>query len=851
MSMRSALIVAILVLPVQGIRAEDREQLAFFEKKIRPVLVQKCYKCHSGQTKKAKGGLLLDTREGIRRGGESGDAVVPGKPSDSLLLDAIRYDGLEMPPNEQLSKSVVADFEKWIKSGAADPRVAAGKPTLIKRKIDFNEARKFWAFIAPKKQAPGAVKDATWARNDIDRFVLWRLERGGLRPTRDADRAVLVRRVYFDLIGLPPTPQQLKQFLDDRSPKALENLIDQLMEQPQFGERWGRHWMDVVRYAESTGMERNYTYPHAWRYRDYVIKSFNADKPFNQFITEQLAGDLLPEKDPLRRNEKVIATGMLAIGTKSLNERNREKFLMDIVDDQIDVTSRAFFGLTASCARCHDHKFDPIPTTDYYALAGIFRSTNTMYGTGGGNGNRQNGRLFQLAKPGGAKSGDAKQQPVAAPQPAPKKQQQSLQQVSAKLRVARRKLAQTQKEFGIAAKGKKKKGKKTKAAKLTAEQRRKLQAAQREVAALTKKSRELRAKTKKRGRGRAQAQTGDLAMAVNDLPNPGDTQVRIRGEVADRGPTVTRGYLTIATDKSSPKINGGSGRFELAQWITSENHPLTSRVAVNRLWQHLFGQGIVRSVNNFGANGDRPSHPELLDHLALKFMDDGWSVKKAIRYMMLSRTYQMASDFNKDSHKEDPENRLLWRMSVRRLDAEAIRDAMLQASGELDLTPAEKSVVSGVGNGDIGRNLQPGRFSSQTTKRSVYLPIVRGVVPEILTVFDFPEPSIIFGRRDETTVPTQALYMMNSPFVVKQAEATAKKILAKTSEPKEQVETAYRAVLARTATTRETARGVAYLKQTYESIVDAKRSNDDEARLRSLAAFCQALFASAEFRYVE
>ncbi|MCA9067440.1 MAG: DUF1549 domain-containing protein, partial [Planctomycetaceae bacterium] len=330
-----------------------KEQLDFFEKKIRPVLVKHCYECHSADSKEVKGGLLLDTRDGLRRGGESGGhGVVPGEPEESVLLEALRFESFEMPPEKQLPENVIADFEKWIKMGAPDPR--EGK-SLVQKKIDFEAAKGYWAYQPLNKPVPPKTNSANWATTDIDKFLLAKMEAAGIAPVQDADPATLIRRVYFDLVGLPPTPQQVEEYTANPTPKHLGEIMDRLLESPQFGERWGRHWLDVVRFGESTGMERNYTYPHAWRYRDYVIKSFNEDKPFNQFITEQIAGDSLPAKTPEERQEQLTATGFLAIGPKSLNERNREQFAMDVVDDQIDVTSRAFLGLTVACARCHDH----------------------------------------------------------------------------------------------------------------------------------------------------------------------------------------------------------------------------------------------------------------------------------------------------------------------------------------------------------------------------------------------------------------------------------------------------------------------------------------------------------------
>ena len=809
--------------------ADDKQAIEFFEKNIRPVLVNKCYKCHSSTAKSPKGGLLLDTREGIRRGGESGHGVVPGNLDDSLILEAIRYESLEMPPDKQLPDAVIANFEKWVRMGAADPRI--GKSSPIRRVIDFERSREFWAFQPIRNPTPPKVADTEWPAGDIDRFVLARMESKGLKPVEDADRAVLVRRVYFDLIGLPPTPEQVDDFVADSSPGALPKLIDRLLESPRFGERWGRHWLDVVRYGESTGMERNFTYPYAWRYRDYVISAFNKDKGFDQFILEQIAGDLLPSENTAQRDEHLIATGMLAIGPKSLNERDREKFAMDIVDEQIDVSSRAFLGLTASCARCHDHKFDPIPPTEYYSLAGIFRSTQTFYGTGGGRGNRQAGQLLALS--------DSGVRAVNAAGGGGKKKN-GKNGAAKQLRLAQQRLKKLQRQ---AAKNPKAKTNLSKAIARTKSLIKRFQA-------------QLKNAANTNATVSPSPSKGTVAaikvMAVQDGSKPADTQVRIRGEANERGDTVPRGFLTIATLGTAPKIDPAhSGRMEFAQWLIQKDNPLTARVAVNRLWQHLFGRGIVGSVNNFGANGDRPSHPELLDHLATQFVEDGWSVKKFIRTVMLSRVYRLGGGANAKAAEQDPDNRLLWRMNQRRLEAEALRDAILAASGQLDTTPAKASVVMSIGNGDIGRNLPTSRFVVDTVKRSVYLPIVRGAVPEMLRIFDFPEPSIISGQRDETTVPTQALFMMNSSFVIEQSKHLAKRILDSDDlDDAGRVNLAYRLTLCRTAKPVEVANAIGFVKEVIAAL-ETEQAKTDAASIKAWAGFCQVLFASSEFRYVD
>ena len=764
-------------------RADDEKAgIDFFEKHIRPVLVSKCYECHSSSAKEPKGNLLLDTREGIRMGGDTGAAIVPGQLEDSVLIEAIRWEGLEMPPDEQLPPETIAKFEQWIKLGAQDPR--DGKAALIRREIDFEKARDFWAF-RPIASPESPTTESTWPRTEIDHFIARKQLSRGVAPVADASVRTLARRIYFDLTGLPPTPEQLASFESDASQdqaKAVESLVDKLLTSPHFGERWGRHWMDVVRYGESTGMERNATFPYAWRYRDWIIQSLNDDKPYDRFIKEQVAGDLMPYESPKQRRDQVMATAFLAIGPKSLNETNGEAFAMDVVDEQIDVTTRAFIGLTASCARCHDHKFDPIPQKEYYSLAGIFSSTTTFYGTEATNGNRNPSRLLSIAADGSvgqlSTKGTGKGSSVAAIQKQLKAEREKLKRYEVQL-------AKTPDTKNI------------RIQKDKSEDR---------IQQLSKRIKDQKADD-------VAAEDGEQTMAVLDDASPDDTQLRIRGEPGDRGETVSRGFLTIGSVGHIPELDRAtSGRLALAEWLTQDDNPLTARVAVNRIWQHLFGHGLVATVDNFGANGDRPTHPELLDWLASDFKANGWSVKQTIRRIMVSRVYQLGSERNPIAEELDPDNQLLWRAGHRRLEAESIRDAMLVVSGRLDPEPATGSVVQSVGNGIIGRNLNVDGIGSGETKRSVYLPIVRGVVPEILKVFDFPEPSMIYGSRDVTTVATQALYMMNSDFVTTQSAAFAQRLLSEDDlTDAERIDRAWLTALARLPSETERNDALAFL----------------------------------------
>ena len=814
------------------------KQLTFFEKKIRPLLVANCYGCHSAKAKAVKGGLLLDSRAGWVTGGESGTAVVPGKPGESLLIEAVKYDGLEMPPKQKLTADQVADLVRWVEMGAPDPRQGhtAG---LIRREINIEQGRSFWAFQPPKAPPLPAVRNGNWPVSPIDHFILARIEAAGLAPVADADKATLARRLHFDLIGLPPTPGQLENFLNDQRPGALEDLVDRLLESPHFGERWARHWLDVARFAESTGMERNFTFPHAWRYRDYVIDAFNRDLPFDQFVREQVAGDLIQAKSPEERNRLKIATAFLAMGPKSLNERNKALFRMDVVDEQIDVTTRAVMGLTVSCARCHDHKFDPFPTEDYYALAGIFRSTETLYGTGGGKGNRQPGKLASLEPTTAATA--ARPQP-ATPKPAAAKKPaagnaRKVKQLTAQLNQVRKELAAARDKLTAA----QKKDKKT--------MNRALRSFRTRLKAINKKLQLAKNGGAKRKNSGPRQPTGPVAMGIRES-SPADCKVHIRGNVRTLGVSVPRGYLQVVRIEDAAGVNAKqSGRLELAAWLTHSDNPLTARVMANRVWQHLTGRGLVTTPDNFGAMGQRPSHPELLDHLAVQFRENNWSVKSLIRSIVLSRTYRLSSISTAAGTAADPDNSLFWRMNHRRLDAESIRDAMLAASGQLDHTPRRKSAVAEIGDVNIGRNANVDRRLNELNRhRSVYLPIVRNRLPEMLRLFDFAEPSIIVGRRDVTTVPAQALFLLNSNFVLELSDRMAEQLLASGNDESARVRQAYRLSLSRTPSETEISAAMDLVRDTIASLPDG---DDDRKQLQAWSGLCQSLLACAEFRYLQ
>ncbi len=779
--------------------APTAEQVDFFEKKIRPVLADKCYKCHSEKAEKVRGGLLLDTREGIRRGGDSGAAVVPGNVGESLLIEAVRYTNTDtaMPPKKaggKLPDTVIADFETWVKMGAPDPRDGVSR---VVKKADMEAAKQWWAFTPPKPQAVPVPKDAAWARSDVDRFLRTALEAKGVQPVGDADAATLLRRVYFDLAGLPPTPREVGEFLAEwqaakgvpTQQAVLAKRVDALLAAPQFGERWGRHWLDVARYAETSGKDTNVSFPNAWRYRDYVIAALNADKPYDQFVREQIAGDLLPSKSDAQRAEQLTATGFLALGPKGLNEQNPRQFCLDLADEQVDTMSQAFLGMTIGCARCHDHKFDPIAQREYTALAGIFLSTDTRYGTATAIQNRHATELIEL--PVGPTLGKTLTTADRAEKEARLAELKKEQEQFVKDRIAAR----------IAGKDPQPAG-------------------QNQLRFLVVLSQIGQLETDLKNYS-ADGHSKPLAMGVQDLPaSRGEAFGRGVGEFLRRGPQarigrppefasigdsalytrgdsdkpaerVPRGFPALLTQGTAPAVPAkSSGRAELAEWLVSSGNPTTARVMVNRVWHWVFGRGIVESVDNFGTTGKKPDNQALLDFLAVKFQTPlahggyGWSVKRLVRELVLSHAYQLSSEYQPAAFAADPENTLLWRASKRRLDAECIRDAMLSASGQLDLARPIGSLIARSGDEMVGGP----RFTSISeeqlinsggmfTYRSIYLPIARDVPPDALAVFDFSDPNAVNGDRDSTNVPAQALYLLNNEFVAKCAQKLSERVM--------------------------------------------------------------------------
>ncbi len=963
---RAALAAAISVVTLQCNYAADpsekQQGVEFFEKKIRPVLVQHCYKCHSVTSKNVRGGLLLDTRAGMRRGGESGAAVIPRKPEASVLIDAIRYEGFEMPPKQRLPKSVIADFMKWIRMGAPDPR--EGGEVSNSAGIDFEKGRQFWSFQPIRDPKVPSVKDAAWPRTEIDRFIRSRQEAQRVNPTGDATRRVLIRRAYFDLIGLPPSAEEISRFLEDKSPDAFEDLIDRLLASRHFGERWGRHWLDVVRFAESSGGGRTRIFDNAWRFRDYVIKSFNQDKPFDEFVAEQIAGDLLPHESVEQARDQLTATGFLVLAPTNYELQDKELLDMEVIDEQLDTLGKAFLGMTIGCARCHDHKFDPIPTTDYYAMAGIFKSTRTLIHANVSNfvqrplavsAERQQllTAYKQKADPLKARIGEIKNQLQVANGKSQTRvakvdslpgliiddwqaelkgawsRSSSIKQYvgdgyryagagKSSARFATNKLKPGRYEVRLAYSANPNRSSKVTttiehakgtATKVVSHRRQPalgrlfVSLGQYEFsangpaavtilcrgadgvviadavqflpasaadklprvapgnskvnqAALQTELKRLEADLKELGKHAPPSPP--IVMSVEENDKPADCHVCVRGSVHNQGDEIPRGFLRVVEFAGDKIQAGDSGRLELARWIGSPQNPLTARVIVNRVWHHLFGAGLVRTVDNFGRTGELPSHPELLDYLTSRFIEDGWSTKSAIKRIMLSRTYQLSSksSFNREPTATasvdsstidvkqpisiDLENRLLWKMNRRRLDAEAIRDAILTLSGQLDLTQGGSTIQKDA-KSEFG-------YKIRSNRRSVYVPVFRNTLHELFEVFDFADPNLAIGRRSTSTLPTQALYMMNSPFSLEHSRHAARLLLKeKGLSDTMRIQTVYVNSLGRRPSSAEQDLALKFIDQYIAN-------NDDKADATEIEAwgqFYQAIFASIDFRYVE
>ena len=665
----------------------------FFESHVRPLLVERCYECHSADSEPVEGGFRLDSRAAWQRGGDSGKAIEPGAPGESRLFKAVLYQDptLAMPPDNALSKREIEVLRRWIMMGAPDSRTEEIDSGV--REIDMRTGRQFWSFQSIREPESPVVKDDAWLKTQVDRFVLARLEEQGLLPVNRLSRRTLIRRATLDILGLPPTPEEIDSFVNDRSSNAWPRLVDRLLASRHYGERWARHWLDVARYADDQLRDEFFYHelPHAWRYRDWVVRAFNEDMPFDQFVLQQLAGDILVDTiGP----ESTVATGFLALGMIYQDDGATPEGIAvakaETLDDRVDTVTRGLLGLTVSCARCHDHKFDPIPTEDYYSLAGVFH--NSKY---------------------------VEDAPLVG------------NEIVERYRLARKKFERTKKLLSAAEKA----GDADKVADL-----------QRDFE-----------KTKQ-----AVPSIYPQAHAVVEDGNS-DLPVALRGNLLKPGKLVPRHFLTVIAGDDPPPFLQGSGRLELAEAMVSPDNPLTARVIVNRIWQQYFGRGIVASASNFGALGERPTHPQLLDWLASRLIAADWSLKSVHREILLSSVYQLAAEHNQYNDDIDSGNQWLWRMNRRRLDIETQRDCLLSISGELDR--------------QIGGVAEPNLFSS--LRRTIYGTVRRDIQSDsdkLLRIFDFPNPRISSSGRASTITAQQQLFSLNSTFVIQRAQALAMRV---------------------------------------------------------------------------
>ncbi len=919
------------------------EGMQFFESKIRPLLINSCYECHSEEAGKRKGGLWLDRKAGWEIGGDSGPALVPGDTEGSLMVEMIRYadPDLAMPPKTKLSDQEIAHLEQWIAMGAPDPRDEGG--IVAESTIDLEAGRKFWSFQPISNPARPQLTDKSWPKAALDHFVANKREAANLQPAPDASRDALLRRVTIALTGLPPTVEEQAEFRSGNV--QFEEVVDRLLASHAFAERWGRHWLDIARYADTSGGGRAMPMPDAWRYRDYVIESFHQDKPINQLIREHIAGDLLPAETREQQLSQLTATGFLVLGPHNYENQDKDLLNLEIADEQVDTIGRAFLGMTIGCARCHDHKFDPIPTKDYYAMAGIFLSSKTVEHANVSKWHTENfpptpEQSVALA------AYNAKEKAVQEEIAAVKKQLRALGQMNVSLKgnqvsqgelggivvddvdaelVGEWKKSTSQHRWvdaGYAHDLNKEKGAKSatfrpnvdKAGRyhvrlgfsqgsnrasntpvkirhadgeieLKVDQRMRppidnlflelgtfrfeagtkgfiqisnrgtqgvviidavqllpegSQSGKREnvakaadapkpdlerIAALESEEKQLNAKLKNLQKSKPKLGT---VMSVAEAEKPADTPIRIRGVARNFGPVAPRGFLQVAMQPDQkPRIESGSGRLELANWVASSDNPLTARVMANRIWLKLFGTGIVTSPDNFGTTGNLPTHPELLDHLATRLIKHQWSTKALVREIVLSRTWQMATT---SKNSEDPGNRLYHHFPLQRIDAETLRDSILAISGNLDATAGGPSLPAGF-RSEFG-------YQFKSLKRSVYIPSFRNTLHEIFGKFDFANPNFVVGQRSQSTIPTQALYLTNSPFVHEQSQLAAKQLLEKEPEnPDARLTLAYQLVLGREPTPQE-----AELSRQFFA------SHEDS--LEAWSGLVRGLFSCIDFLYI-
>ncbi len=814
----------------------------FFKQKIAPIFERNCLMCHGANLQRS--GLDLRGEEAILKGGARGPAVVAGNAEKSLLYRLITHkEEPAMPMGmERLSESDVVAVAQWINGLSPKDTIAA--ETIPTRQPGYSiteKDRRFWSFVKPTRPALPKVKDSrpqAWIRNEVDAFVLSRLEQNGLRPNRAATPRELLRRVYLDLTGLPPSPEETAEFLKNPSEAAYSKVVDRLLASPHYGERWGRHWLDLARYADSGGYEFDYDRPHAWRYRDYVIKSFNEDKPYNRFIIEQLAADQLDGVDVKTNPEALIPTGFVRNGP-TVDNADNEETRMDELDDMVTTTSSVFLGLTVGCARCHDHKYDPIPQRDYYRMQAVFfpfQKTESVMASKEAEAahKARNKEIDELLKPYRRK--------IAAIE-APIRQKLLDEKVEFHVR-----LAEISNGFG----DKTKEQFREEVAKRFSKD---VNLQPEEIEALLspedlKTRREVQAEIDKINRTRPKLLPA--AMGVTDKGEPDKAYLLKRGDWRNKGEEVQPGLPQVLTGEANldPKYR----RRQLAEWIASADNPLTARVAVNRIWQYHFGRGLVKTPSDFGATGDRPSHPELLDWLATEFVERGWSWKQMHRLVLLSNTYRQSSEFNEKAAAKDPENRLLWRMNPRRLEAEPLRDSILAVSGKLNPEMFGPGIYPRIDPDVVNTGSRPrwpldAKDDHDTWRRSVYIFVKRSVILPLIEVFDCPATVVSGPARAVSTVSPQALALMNNEFVLQQAGFFAERIVKEAgADHHAQIVRAFEIALNRPPNAKDIEWALSFLKSQAEGYANRNDSKPDASALRD---FCHAIINLNEFVYVD
>ncbi len=796
----------------QAARAENpsAEDVKLFETQVRPLLAEACFKCHG--EKMQESGLRLDSKATMMHGGDRGPAVVPGSPEASLLIQAVLQQGeLKMPQKSRLKPEEIASLSTWIQHGAPWPGEAAKVAT--RSGGPSAEERRFWSFQPIASPPVPKPRDAAWPKNEVDRFILAMQEAAGLTAVKTADKRTLIRRATFDLTGLPPTPEQVANFVADDSPGAFAKVVDGLLDSPAYGQRWGRYWLDVVRYADTAGETADFPVREAYKYRDYVIDAFNRDKPYDEFLREQIAGDILAADGPPDRfAERVTATGFIAISRRFGFDPENYQHLT--IQDTIDTLGQSMLGLTLGCARCHDHKFDPVSTRDYYALYGIFASTNYAF-PGSEQKNRPRDFVPLIPPSEAAARQKAFDEPLS-------KLGESLKQLDAERTTAEKELKSATDE----------------------KQADRIAALKSKLAELPGRRGEIDARQK------SLVEAGPYPRAYGVSEGVGkNAQIQKRGEPTKLGDEVPRRFIEILGGFALPANSVGSGRLQLAQWVADKKNPVTARVMVNRIWQHHFGAGLVATENNFGARGSPPTHPELLDYLASRFVESGWSIKAMHRLIMLSQTYHLSSDNDATDSQRDPTNEKLWRFNRQRLDAESIRDAMLVLGGNLDRTPGGAHPFPPLESWNFTQH-NPFGAVYDSNRRSIYLMTSRLQRHPYLALFDGADPNASTPHRTATTVPTQSLYLMNAPFVHAQSESLAAQLLQQRTDEPARVELAYRTIFARPPTAVEVAQSLEFLAS-YRKQLEVAGAPENRRSILSLAALARAMLISNEFLFVD